>query len=33
MVYKKFETFRDKDAKDLVNAKIYQSLYELKHAK
>ncbi|MES2763538.1 MAG: M48 family metallopeptidase [Bacteroidota bacterium] len=33
MVYKKFETFRDKDAKDLVHAKIYQSLYELKHAK
>lgn len=33
IVYKKYETFRDKDAMDLVNAKIYQSLYELKHTK
>jgi hypothetical protein len=33
MVYKKHETFRDKDSKDLVNAKVYQTFYELKHSK
>lgn len=33
MVYKKQETFRDKDSKDLVNAKVYQTFYELKHSK
>ena len=33
IIYKKHETFRDKDSKDLINAKVYQTLYELKHAK
>ncbi len=33
MIYKKFETFRDKDSKDLINAKVYQTFYELKHKK
>lgn len=33
MVYKKYETFRDKDSKDLINAKVYQTFYELKHSK
>lgn len=33
MVYKKYEIFRDKDAKDLINAKVYQTFYELKHSK
>jgi Zn-dependent protease with chaperone function len=32
MVYKKYEIFRDKDAKDLINAKVYQTFYELKHS-
>jgi hypothetical protein len=33
IVYKKYETFRDKDSKDLINAKVYQTFYELKHSK
>lgn len=33
MIYKKQETFRGKDTKDLVNAKAYQTLYELRHLK
>ena len=33
MIYKKQETFRDKDSKDLINAKAYQTFYELKHSK
>lgn len=33
MVYKKYEIFRDKDSKDLINAKVYQTFYELKHSK
>ncbi len=33
IVYKKHETFRDKDTPDLVNAKVYQTFYELKHSK
>lgn len=31
LVYRKYEYFRSKDHKDLVNAKTYQMLYELKH--
>jgi hypothetical protein len=33
IIYKKYETFRDKDTKDLLNAKVYQTFYELKHSK
>jgi hypothetical protein len=33
IIYKKYETFRDRDSKDLVNAKVYQTFYELKHSK
>ncbi len=33
IIYKKNETFRDKDSKDLINAKVYQTFYELKHSK
>ena len=33
MVYKKQEIFRGKDTKDLVNAKVYQTLFELKRLK
>jgi hypothetical protein len=33
MIYKKFETFRDRDSKALINAKVYQTFYELKHSK
>ncbi len=33
MIYKKQEVFRGKDAKDLVNAKAYQTIYELRHLK
>lgn len=32
IVYKKYEAFRDKDSKDLINAKVYQTFYELKHS-
>lgn len=32
MVYKKYEAFRDKDSKALINAKVYQTFYELKHS-
>jgi hypothetical protein len=31
IIYKKYETFTDRDSKDLVNAKVYQTFYELKH--
>ncbi|WP_317898936.1 M48 family metallopeptidase [Aurantibacillus circumpalustris] len=31
LVYRKYEYFKTKDRKDLVNAKTYQMLYELKH--
>lgn len=33
MIYRKQEVFRGKDTKDLVNAKTYQTLYELKRLK
>lgn len=33
MVYKKQETFRGKDTRDLVNAKAYQTIYSIKHLK
>lgn len=33
MIYKKQETFRGKDTKDLVHAKAYQTLFELKRLK
>ncbi len=33
MIYKKQEVFKGKDTKDLVNAKAYQTLYELRHLK
>ena len=33
MIYKKQEVFRGKDTKDLVNAKVYQTLFELKRLK
>jgi Zn-dependent protease with chaperone function len=32
IVYKKYEAFRDKDSKALINAKVYQTFYELIHA-
>lgn len=31
LIYRKYENFRSKDKQDLVNAKTYQMLYELKH--
>lgn len=31
LIYRKYEYFKTKDRKDLVNAKTYQMLYELKH--
>jgi hypothetical protein len=31
-IYKKYEAFRDKDSKALINAKVYQTFYELIHA-
>ncbi len=31
LIYRKYEYFRSKDRQDLVNAKTYQMLYELKH--
>lgn len=33
MIYKKQEIFKGKDTKDLVNAKVYQTLFELKRLK
>ena len=33
MVYKKYEAFKGKPAKDLINAKVYQTFFELKHSK
>lgn len=33
MVYKRQETFKGKDRRDLVNAKAYQTVYSLKHLK
>jgi len=33
MIYKKQEVFKGKDTKDLVNAKVYQTLFELKRLK
>lgn len=32
-IYKKYEAFRDKDSKDLINAKVYQTFFELKRGK
>jgi hypothetical protein len=32
VVYKRHETFRDRDSGDLINAKVYQSFYDLKHS-
>jgi hypothetical protein len=32
MIYKKVSTFRDKDSQTLINAKVYQTFYELKHS-
>lgn len=32
VVYKKYEVFRGNDAKDLINAKVYQTFFELKTA-
>lgn len=32
IVYKKYEAFRDKDTPDLINAKVYQTFYELIHS-
>lgn len=31
-IYKKYEAFRDKDSQALLNAKVYQTFYELIHA-
>lgn len=31
LIYRKYESFRNKDKQDLVNAKTYQMLFELKH--
>lgn len=31
-IYKKYEAFRDKDSHALINAKVYQTFYELIHA-
>lgn len=31
-IYKKYEAFRDKDSKALLNAKVYQTFFELIHA-
>lgn len=33
MVYKKYEAFSGKASKDLINAKVYQTFYELNHKK
>jgi len=33
IVYKKYEAFRDNDSQDLINAKVYQTFYELTHSK
>ena len=33
MVYKKFEAFNGKARRDLINSKVYQTFYELAHAK
>ncbi|MGV2482187.1 UNVERIFIED_CONTAM: hypothetical protein IGO34_35910, partial [Salmonella enterica subsp. enterica serovar Weltevreden] len=33
MIYRKQEVFKGKDARDLVNAKAYQTVFELKHLK
>ncbi len=33
MVYKKYEAFHGKASKDLINAKVYQSFFELIHSK
>ncbi len=33
IVYKKYEAFRDNDSADLINAKVYQTFYELTHSK
>jgi hypothetical protein len=32
VAYKKYEVFKGGDAKDLINAKVYQTFFELKHA-
>lgn len=33
IVYKRYVIYRDKDTKDLINAKVYQTFHELKHSK
>ena len=33
IVYKRYVIYRDKDSKDLINAKVYQTFHELKHSK
>lgn len=33
LVYKKYEVFRDRDSQNLINAKVYQTFYELTHSK
>jgi Zn-dependent protease with chaperone function len=33
MVYKKYEAFHGRASKDLINAKVYQSFFEISHAK
>lgn len=33
IVYKRYVVYRDKDTKDLINAKVYQTFHELKHSK
>lgn len=33
VVYKRYVIYRDKDTKDLINAKVYQTFHELKHSK
>lgn len=33
VIYKKLEQFNNKDAQDLIKAKVYQTFYELKHSK
>jgi len=33
IVYKRYVVYRDKDSKDLINAKVYQTFHELKHSK
>ena len=32
-IYKKFEAFSEKDSQTLLNAKVYQTFYEITHSK